>query len=84
MILSMLLVTLTSLPGCIIHDPVYYPYDRAYYYEPAYSYYYGPYLYTPFWFGGYYYLGDYGRGHVSHWQGGFNGRGGRGGGGGRR
>lgn len=72
MVLAMLLVTLASLPGCIIHDPGYYPYYRSYYYQSYYPYYYGPYLYTPFWFGGYY----YGGGHGSHGH--------RGGGGTRR
>ena len=57
MMLSMLLVTLATLPGCIIHDPGYYPYDRAYYYDP-----YRPYYYAPFWFGGYYFHGDFDRG----------------------
>lgn len=68
MTFAVLLVTLASLAGCVIYDPGYYPYSRTYYRQ-----YYGPYLYTPFWFGGYYYYGDFDRGHDGH----------RGGGGGR-
>lgn len=72
MMLSMLLVTLATLPGCIIHDPGYYPYDRAYYYDPYYPYYYRPYYYAPFWFGGYFLHGDFDRG--GHRGGGGSGR----------
>ncbi len=82
--LSVLLVALGSLPGCIIHDPGYYPYERESYYEPYYPYYYGPYLYTPFWFGGYYYSGEYGRGGDFHGHRGFGGHGGGGHGRGHR
>ena len=79
MMLSILLVTLATLPGCIIHDPGYYPYERVYYYDRN-PYYYGPYIYAPFWFGGHFH-GDFDRGRDSHGNRGF---GGRGGGGGRR
>lgn len=75
MLLSLLVAALASLPGCIIHDPGYYPYDRVYYYGPYYPYYYEPYSYSPFWFGGYYY-----RGHDFDGPRGFSGHGGRGGG----
>jgi len=79
LILPMLLVVLASLPGCIIHEPAYYPDDRGYYYEPYYygpyyPYYYGPYLYAPFWFGGNFYFGD----HDFHGHRGFDRHGGGG------
>ena len=72
MLLFLLVAALATLPGCIIHDPGYYPYDydRGYYYGPYYPYYYGSYLYAPFWFDGFYFHGD---GHR-----GFGGRGGHG------
>jgi len=55
-----LLLILAFTPGCIIHDPGYYPNHRVYYSEP---YYYGPYLYAPFWLGGHYFFDDFDRGH---------------------
>lgn len=73
---SLLLVPLAYLPGCIIHDPGYYPSRRVYYSEPYYPYYYGPYLYAPFWFGGYYFYDDFGRGHHFHKHRGFDRHGG--------
>ena len=54
--------TLTTISGCIIHDPGYYPPSRTYYYDP-YPYYYAPYYYTPFWFSGSFFFGDFDRGH---------------------
>ena len=65
LVFSMLLITLAALSSCIIHDPGYYPSNRVYYSAPyyPYSYDYGPYLYAPFWFGGYYFYGDFDRGH---------------------
>jgi hypothetical protein len=68
LILSMLLVALASLPGCIIHDPGYRSDYMGYYSEPYYPYY-GPYLYSPFWFSGYSFYGDFGRGHDYHGRG---------------
>ena len=65
--LVLLLAVLAALPGCIIHDPGYYPSGRAYYYEP-YPYYYGPYLYAPFFFEGHI-RGDFGHGHGFHGRG---------------
>ncbi len=76
---SVMLLTLAAMPGCIIHDPGYYPNRRAYYSEPVYPYYYGPYLYAPFWFGGYYLFDDSGRGDHFHNRRGFDRRGGGGG-----
>lgn len=70
----LLAVTLAYLPGCIIHDPGYYP-DRRVYYTDPYPYYYGPYLFAPFWFGGYYIFDDSHRGHHFHHRG-FDRRGG--------
>ena len=66
-ILFILLVTLASLPGCVVH-PGYYADDSVYYYEPYYPYYYSrtypyyysrPYFYVPF---GFEFRGDFGRG----------------------
>lgn len=70
---SLLLMTLAYLPGCIIHDPGYYPNRRVYYSEPDY---YGPYFYAPFWLGGYYIFHDHGRGHHSYQHRGYDRHGG--------
>lgn len=61
--LAMLLATLAVLPGCLVHDTGYYPYDRAYYYGPYRTYYYEPYLVAPFWFSGSFIISDSDRRH---------------------
>lgn len=76
LVCSALLLTLVAMPGCIVHDPGYYPDRRVYYSEQVYPYYYGPYLYAPFWLGGYYIFDDWGRDHHFHKHRGFDRRGG--------
>lgn len=63
-VLFMLLITLATLPGCIVTPAGYY--GRGYYSESYPYYYYGPYLYAPFYFSGYYWGGS---GH-GQWRGG--------------
>lgn len=78
---SLLAVTLATLPGCIIHDPGYYPNERVYSYDPYYPYYYAPYYFTPFWFSGSFFFGDFDRGgHSGRGHRGSGGHEGRGGG----
>lgn len=76
LVCCLLLLTLTALGGCIIHDPGYYPSHRGYYSGPYLPHYYSPYLYAPFWFGGYYIFDDSHRGHHFHKYRGFDRHGG--------
>lgn len=79
MVLFTFWVCLVALQGCIIHDPGYYPAYRGSYSGPYYPYYYGPYLYAPFWVGGYYFFDDFDRrGNFHHPRGFDHHRGGRG------
>jgi len=79
LLVAILLAAVACLHGCVVHDPGYYSYGGTYYsrpyspyyyspyypyyYRPYYPYYYGTYLYSPFWFGGYYFHGDSGHKH---------------------
>lgn len=73
LLVGLLAGALIALGGCIIHDPGYYPGPRGYHH----SYYYGPYLYAPFWIGGYYFYDNAHRGHHFHKHRGVDRRGGR-------